>query len=124
MHPMQRLLTLIPMIEKKNLSTHSRCSIREYIRSAEKIMIDGDIVVETLVLVRRCRAIFAKGSCTRRNCDAFLLAADADVVDAISMCKSSYRMFVLERFWQNWMINELYCEGISRYRNATMARDC
>ena len=30
-------------------STHSRCE--EYIRSAEKIMIDGDIVVEMLVLV-------------------------------------------------------------------------
>jgi hypothetical protein len=38
--------------EEEPPSTHSRCSTREeYIRSAEKIMIDGDIVVEILVLV-------------------------------------------------------------------------
>jgi len=107
MHPTQRLLTQIPMIEKKNLLL--RILVAVFTRSTfdPPRMIDCEIVVEILLLVRQRRAIFAKGSCTRRNCDAFLLAVDADVNDAISMCKSSYRIFVLERFWRNWNISQI-----------------
>jgi hypothetical protein len=73
--------------EEEDPSPQFRCnnSREEYFRSAETTKIDGDVVeilLDKIVLGRRRVAIIAKGLCTRRKCDAFLIDA-ADAVDAM-----------------------------------------